>query len=205
MLRAMTAAQSAQAAVPLRNLLDARAPSREMEAFLDGLTPEARVQEVLRVTGSGVKRLYDAVADAPPLTLEELVPQGAKDTVIYQGRNSLPLFSRFQKRFSRVGGVVVGYNHQTMSVFTGPGYFIVKPPSGEGEHGKEILFDYTEPPPSEPAGWPRYSPNDRGLLARAVYANMHDYVRRVARGVVVGKAYQLGVDQKADFSLTLGE
>jgi hypothetical protein len=32
---------------------------------------------------------------------------------------------------------------------------------------------------------------------------MKDYVRRVARGVVVGKAYELDVDRHAYFSLTL--
>jgi hypothetical protein len=32
---------------------------------------------------------------------------------------------------------------------------------------------------------------------------MHDFVRRVARGVVVGKAYRHGKDQDAYFSLTL--
>ena len=204
----MTAASSTHqhGAASLRDLLEARASAKEIEAFLDALAPTARVEEVLRVTGVGDKRLYDAVADAPTLTLEELIPQGVKGTVIYQGRNSLPLFSRFQKRVARVSGgsVVVGYNHQTMAAFTGPGYFIVKPASGEGEHGKELLFDYTEAPPAQPDGWPRYSPNDRGL-SKAVYGNMKDYVRRVARGVVVGKAYKLGVDQKAYFSLSLGE
>jgi len=205
----MTAASSARqhGASSLQNFLEARAPAKEIEAFLDGLSPAARVEEVLRVTGAGVKRLYDAVADAPTLTLEELIPGSAPSgaTVIYEGRNSLPLFSRFQKRVARVSGsVVVGYNHQTMAVVTGPGYFIVKPASGEGPHGKELLFDYTEAPPATPEGWPRYSPNDRGL-AKAVYGNMKDYVRRVARGVVVGKAYKLGVDQKAYFSLSLGE
>jgi hypothetical protein len=118
------------------------------------------------------------------------------------------MFTRFQKRFSRVSGatgsVIVGYNHQTMSVVTGPGYFVVKPATGEGKHANEPYFDYTEAPPAEPAGWPPFKPNDRAL-SRLVYMNMKDYVRRVARGVIVGKAYKLGVDQKAYFSLTLPE
>ncbi len=58
------------------------------------------------------------------------------------------------------------------------------------------------PPPAEPAGWPAYKPNERGL-SRFVYGHMHDYVRRVARGVVVGKAYRHGKEQDAYFSLTL--
>jgi hypothetical protein len=200
----MTAASTLHASSSLRNLLDSRAPAKEIESFLDSLAPAARVQEVLSVTGKGVGRLYHAVADAPPLTLEEIVPQGAKGTIIYEGRNSLPLFSRFQKRFTRLqDGTIIGYNHQTMSPLTGPGYFVVKPATGEGELGKELYFDYTEPPPAVvPPGWPESKPNDRGF-SKAVYMNMKDYMRRVARGIIVGKAYKLGVDQKAYFSLSL--
>jgi hypothetical protein len=190
----------------LRRLLDSSAGAKGIASYLDGLPSGARIAEVLSVTGRGVKELYDAVRDADPMNVEELVPASTTGTLIYEGRNSLPMFSRFQKRFTRVGGVVVGYNHQTMSFATGPGYFVVKPASGQGEHGRELLFDYTEPPPAgTPAGWPGYVANDHGLVSRGVYMNMHDYVRRVARGIVVGKAYKLGVDQKAYFSLSLAE
>jgi hypothetical protein len=200
----MTVTSSTDAGtLSLVRLLDQKANAREIAAFLDDLGPDERLRQVLAITGSDVGRLYDAVADAPPLPLEEFVPLNTRGTLIYEGRNSLPLFSRFQKRFARLEtGQVVGYNHQTMSPFTGPGYFVVKPASGQGEHGKELLFDYTAAPPEVPAGWPAFRANDRGI-SRLVYMNMHDYCRRVARGVVVGKAYKLGVDQKAWFSLTL--
>jgi len=200
----MTAASSTHgSSTSLAGLLDARAPQTEIERYLDGLSPAARLDEVLGITGSGVGRLYDAVLGAPTVTVEEFIPANTQGTLIYEGRNSLAVFSRFQKRFHRMpGGVVVGYNHQSMSFLTGPGYFVVKAASGSGEHGKELLFDYTEAPPSEPEGWPRYTPNERGM-SRLVYAHMHDYVRRVCRGVVVGKAYKKGVDQKQYFSLTL--
>lgn len=204
----MTAASATPIARSLHDLLRGGASSTEIAAFLDALTPDARVAEMLSVTGSSIKRLYEAVADAPTVTLEEFVPQATKGTLIYEGRNSLPLFSRFQKRFMRVSSssgspVVIGYNHQSMKFVTGPGYFVVKAANGEGPHGSELLFDYTEAPPTEPEGWPAYTPNERGL-SKPVYGAMKDYVRRVARGVVVGKAYKLGVDQKAYFSLTLG-
>jgi hypothetical protein len=203
MLATMTATTStASAATSLRRLLSDRASAAEITRFLDGLSPSQRVEEVLSVTGGGVKRLYNAMAGAPPASLDELIPPDETGTLIYEGRNSLPMFSRFQKRFARVqGGVVVGYNHQSMSFVTGPGYFLVEPGDGKGEHGDELLFDYTRSPPAEPAGWPRYSPNDSGL-SRPVYGNLKDYVRRVARGVIVGKAYKLGVDQGAYFSLS---
>lgn len=202
----MTAATTAHAASSLSGLLDAKASAKEIESFLDGLSPSARLEQVLSVKGKGVARLYHAVEAAPPLTLEEIVPQGHKGTLIYEGRNSLPMFTRFQKRFTRTksGSAIIGYNHQTMSVVTGPGYFVVKPASGDGPHPTEPYFDYTEDAPEEPAGWPPFKPNDRAL-SRLVYMNMKDYIRRVARGVIVGKAYKLGGDQKAYFSLTLPE
>jgi hypothetical protein len=75
---------------------------------------------------------------------------------------------------------------------------------GEAPHPTEPYFDYTEAPPMSaiPEGWPAFKANDRGF-SKPVYANMKDYMRRVARGVMVGKAYKLGVDQKAYFTLTL--
>src|SRR5262249_26466470 len=99
-------------------------------------------------------------------------------------------------------GSVIGFNHGPTAVLTGPGYFAVRPPSGDGPRPKELYFDYTAPPPaSEPAGWPAFKPNDRGM-SRFVYMDMFDYMRRVARGVVVGKAYRRGVAQGAYFSLS---
>jgi hypothetical protein len=202
-MAAVTTAPSS--ASSLAHLLDAGASAKEIEQYLDGLSVRDRVAQVLRVTGSGVKRLYNAVASGTPASIDELIPPGAKGTVIYEGRNSLPLFSRFQKRLTRLeDGRVIGYNHQLMSFVTGPGYFWVRPATGEGEHAKELFFDYTEAPPLEPSGWPAYKPNDRGF-SKAVYGNMKDYMRRVATGVVVGKAYRGGVAENAFFSLSLPE
>jgi hypothetical protein len=197
-----TSATASASATTLGRLLQTGAGARDIEGHLDALAPAARLDQVLAVTGRGVKRLYDAVAGGAAPSLEELIPEGHEGVRIYEGRNSLAAFTRFQKRFVRMGGLVVGYNHQSMAFVTGPGYFVVHAPSGEGEHGKELDFDYTAPPPGEPAGWPPYKANERGL-SRFVYGHMHDYVRRVARGVVVGKAYRHGVEQDAYFSLTL--
>jgi hypothetical protein len=196
------AATPSPSTTSLGQLLDERASAADIERHLDALAPAARLEQVLAVTGRGVRRLYEAVEGGAVPTLDELVPAGTEGVVIFEGRNSLAAFSRFQKRFVRKGGLVLGYNHQTMSFVTGPGYFVVHPPSGAGEHGKELDFDYTTPPPAEPEGWPTYRPNERGL-SRFVYGHMHDFVRRVARGVVVGKAYRRGKEQDAYFSLTL--
>jgi hypothetical protein len=199
----MAEARATTGSTSLHRLLAERAPSKEIASYLDGLSGQARVEEVLSITGKGVGRLYDAVEDAPALSIEELVPANTKGTLIYEGRNSLPLFTRFQKRFTRMpDGLVIGYNHGPTAFLIGPGYFAVRAASGEGPRPKEIYFDYTAPPPpSEPAGWPPFKPNERGA-SRFVYMDMFDYMRRVARGVVVGKAYKNGVSQGAYFSLS---
>jgi hypothetical protein len=199
----MTAATTAPsiAGQSLTRLVADRASGKEIARFLEGLSPRERVEQVTAIGGRGVAYLYDAAKGAEPLQLEDMVPATESGTVIFEGKNSLPLFTRFQKRFARLGGEIVGYNHQTMAFATGPGYFGVRAASDTGEHAGELYFDYTATPPGRPDGWPEIKPNDRGL-SRAVYANMIDYCRRIGPGVLVGKAYKLGVEQKAWFTLT---
>ena len=121
--------------------------------------------------------------------------------MILEGRNSLPAFSRFQKRFARIGNVIVGYNHQITSFVTGPGYFIVRPPTPGEAKPDELFFDYTTDPPGIPTGWPAFKPSDEGM-GRLVWMNMKDFCRRVGPGVLVGKAYKRGVEMGAYFTLT---
>jgi hypothetical protein len=182
-------------------LIDAGAPRGEIAAYLDALPHAARLEQVLAVTGGRVGRLFDAVAGGEPLGPHDLVPPHVPDgaTVIHEGRNSLLAFSRFQKRFARgAGGVVVGFNHQTFTWFTGPGYLVV----GENDpaHPGHLVMDYTREPPFEPDGWPKFKPNASGF-SHLVYAHLKDYCRRVARDVLVGAAYKKGRDQRQYFSL----
>jgi hypothetical protein len=113
------------------------------------------------------------------------VPAG--QTVIFAGKNSLPAFTWFEKRFARQGGDLIGYNHQSISWLTGPGYFTVVPASNRPG---ELLIDYTKVPASGPAEWPAVKPNSAGL-SRFIYNNLHDYLRRVSRDVVIGEATRL--------------
>lgn len=185
-------------------MLEGEATWADITRHLDALTPEERLRQVLAVKGKWVKALYDRVAGAPPFELEEFVPTSTTGTtLIYEGRNSLLLFTRFQKRFLRTqSGVIVGYNHQSMMWFTGPGYFVFQGPDGQPPVPDQPYIDYITVPPEFPAGWPRYKPNHRGI-SKGVYGNMHDYMRRVATGVYVGKAYRKGQEVGAYFSLTL--
>ena len=205
MLRRMSTqvAASLIAHESLQSLVRRGASQRAIKAHLDGMAPYSRLQEMLGLGGSFVGKLYDAVAGAPSLRIDDLVAPSETGTVILEGKNSLPAFSRFQKRFARVGGKVVGYNHQTMSFATGPGYFVVQPKTPGETHPDEIFFDYTVDPPHTglPEGWPPFVPNSAGL-SRLVYMHMKDFCRHVAEGVLVGKAYKNGVAQDAYFTLT---
>lgn len=178
----------------LRRLVDSGAGSAEIADFLTGLSGRQRVAEAMSIGGKRQGRLYDALADAEPVTLDDIVPPDAPPsaTIFYEGRNSMPLFDRFQKRFQRsTDGSIIGYNHQLWSPLTGPGYFVVKPASPDADVPGEPYFDYTIAPDREPTGWPAYRRNEWGF-SLVVYAHMQDYMRRVADGTLVGKAYKRG-------------
>jgi hypothetical protein len=198
---AQTTSSSSSRSDSLRAMLDKGAKQADISSFLDGLSSSERLEQVLAVTGSGVGKLYEAVKGGPATTLAESFPASLTEgrTLILEGRNSLPTFSRFQKRFLRKGSEVIGYNHQTMSFVTGPGFFVAT--DADSTHPDELLFDYTLVPSFFPPDWPVYKPNDH-LFSKLVYANMKDYCRHVARGVLVGSAFRNGKPENAFFTLT---
>ncbi|MEQ9318157.1 MAG: hypothetical protein RIF41_03320 [Polyangiaceae bacterium] len=199
----MTAATTIDASTNLRDLLRQHAPRESIAAFLDGLTAQERVDEALSLRNKEVGQLYRAVVGGRQTTVEDFLPADVPEdtTVIFEGRNSLPAFSRFQKRFARMGGQVVGYNHQTMAFATGPGFFVVREGSLTADVANEAYFDYTTAPAAVPTGWPDFKPNDAGL-SNLVYRGMKDYMREVATNVYVGEAYKGGRSQKQFFILT---
>ena len=147
-------------------------------------------------------KLYEINEGAPPVTLDELVPpdMAALREVIWHGKNSLPVFTLFQKRFCRPRGdrssqELWGYNHQTMAWVTGPGYFVCHQVGTS-----PAAIDYRVVPPEAPPGWPDVKRNDQGL-SRLVYANMVDYLRRVSKHVLIGRAYKDGKEMPNWFLL----
>ena len=56
--------------------------------------------------------------------------------------------------------------------------------------------------PERPSVAPSGAPVNARGLSNLVYANMKDYCRRVARGVLVGAAYKNGKPENAWFTLT---
>jgi hypothetical protein len=174
-------------------LLTAERPDREAIAHhLDGLGASERAEAIRALAGPRLqRRLWDAVADALPVTLGDLVPVDSPplDQIVYEGKNSLPAFTLFQKRFCRPrrgGDELWGYNHASLAWLIGPGYFVVHDDGAQG-----AAIDYRLVPPEHPPSWPAVRPNDRGA-SRFVYGNMVDYLRRVARGVFIGSAYRGG-------------
>ncbi len=184
-------------------LVRAEPPDRAaIAALLDGLSPAERAAAITALAGPRLQsRLYAAVASASPVMLADLVPPDAPPLheVIFHGKNSLPAFTLFQKRFCRPprgGDALWGYNHQALAWLTGPGYFVVHQ---EGSRGSAI--DYRVVPPEHPPGWPEVKPNDRGL-SRFVYGGMVDYMRRVARDVFIGSAHRAGKETGNYFVLS---
>ncbi len=112
------------------------------------------------------------------------------EEVVHFGRNSMPLFSTFQKRFCRPGDEhapeLWGYNEQPMRLFTGPGYFVAR----EIEHD-EVLIDYTALPAGRAPSWPELSPN-HARLGRFIYDGTQDAMRGVSHHVSVGRAARAG-------------
>ncbi len=201
-----TATSAATSATSFEQLVRDGASAAELASHLDALSPDERVEQVIAVKGRRLAKLWELVAGAAPITIEDMVPPSETGTRIYEGRNSLPAFTRFQKRMTRLStGQVIGYNHQVAAPVTGPGYFVVQPPLASGDHQGELYFDYSEfdtaAPSEAPEGWPPFKPNEAGLSS-LVYAHMKDYCRRVARGVLIGMAFKNEVSQNAWFTLT---
>ena len=170
----------------------------DVAKFLDELSVEDRILAIRAIGAKEQRRLYDAVENFAPVRLVELVPSDVADlcAVRHFGKNSLPLFTEFEKRFSRAPdrdpaapGELLGFNFQTLSPITGPGYFMATEDTRRGE----VLIDYRRVPDRHPADWPAIRGNDRGL-ARLVYGFMVDTLRRVSEHVTIGSASRDGKD-----------
>jgi hypothetical protein len=169
-------------------------PHLELERFramLDTLGAWSRRNAARGLDKRSMATLFEASANADPLTLDDFVPPSDPLVeVIHSGRNSLPMFNRFEKRFCRPDGEdppaeLWGYNHQSMSVFTGPGYFVATVDKGE------IVVDYGREPPRKPASWPEIIGN-RARLGPLVWGGMVDRIRRVSTHVSIGRAWRRG-------------
>lgn len=163
-----------------------------LQRVLGDVGTPARVRAIRSWGPHELAILFEASQGQMPLTLEHFVPNGNDPgiEVIHHGHNSMPAFTRFQKRFARPQGatdVLVGYNEQPWRWFTGPGYFCARAHDVAGE----VALDYTMVPSGKADGWPGIVPNERGF-GRLVYANMIDIMRAISPHVSIGRAQRNG-------------
>ncbi len=174
-----------------------------LRTYLDGLDAATRLEATRQLRKKEQARLFEAVKGAKPITLDNFVPSGVgtMKEVIHDGRNTLPAFNYFQKRFVRPPAdsgktdELWGYNEGSTRWLVGPGYFLTHV-SGPGE----VVIDYYDTPPGKPEAWPSIKPNSSGL-SRLVYYRMHDYMRGVSEHVTIGRANRHGKDMDAWFVL----
>lgn len=179
---------------------------KELAALLDGASHDERVTFVRSTSRTDQRRLWLAAAGFLPLALADLVPAQRADgeTVRHFGKNTLPAFTHFEKRFCRPAGQdpqqparLFGFNFQALARLTGPGYYVAHADPAL----PEVLIDYRELPSAAPAGWPPLRRNEVGL-ARFVYGFMLDRLRRVSEHVTIGSAARNGRDLGSWFLLT---
>ena len=169
---------------------------------LDELDAAARLRFVLGLGARAQGQLYESAKGARKLRLEALVPPGLPSLteVVHDGKNSLPVFSRFAKVMCRPkddARELWGYNRtgKLIQRSVGPGYFVAY----EGP-GDEVLIDYTRLPDLKPDHWPEIASN-KARLSRFVYAGMIDALRSVSEHVTVGRAIRDGKVQDNWFVL----
>jgi len=177
----------------------------DISKFLDDLASADRITAIRGLGRADQRRLYDLVDGFAPVRLTEIVPAatGPLQQVRHYGKNTLPMFTEFEKRFARPSEAdpsnpseLIGYNHQTMAPITGPGYFVAV----EDPNRAEVLVDYRRVPDRTPEAWPEVQSNERGL-SRFVYGFMVDTLRRVSVHVTVGSAARKGKDLGSWFML----
>jgi hypothetical protein len=168
---------------------------------LDTMDEETRVSTVTALGRNQLSALFEAAAVNSPVRLSDMVPTDipAMTEVIHEGKNSLGVFTRFQKRFCRPPAEhpdqLWGYNEQAMRTLTGPGYFVFH----RVESG-ELAVDYRGLPPGKLPQWPTIIPNS-ARLSFFIYNGTVDILRHVSKHVTIGRAYRKGRPMNAWFAL----
>jgi len=178
----------------LKNLIETHLDLPRLSKDLDELGTPARVWAVRQWTRDDMAILWEATKGFRPVTLDDFVPPSVPPhvEVITHGKNSLPTFTHFQKRFSKPADpeskdMLIGYNHQANELFTGPGYYVAHPSTEPGE----VDIDYTMLPHERVETWPPIIPNSR-RLGRFVYYGMVDVMRGISSHVTIGRARKKG-------------
>jgi len=168
---------------------------------LDALPHAERVKQVREVSGGLQRKLFAAAEGFRRLDFTDYVPEATADRtfVRHYGKNSLPAFSNFEKRFARPSPgspVMWGFNHSPMMGLVGPGHFVLR--SGPGP--REMHVDYYSHPPERLDGAPPLKRNDKGI-STLVYGHMIDVLRGVSDHVSIGRAVKNGAETPNYFLL----
>ncbi|HQY62041.1 MAG: hypothetical protein IPF92_02350 [Myxococcales bacterium] len=171
-------------------LLEPKLDLARLTDVLDGMGHEGRLHTVRGWGKHRQAELFEAAKGYRPLTLSHFVPDDVPDLteVIHDGRNTLPLFNNFQKRFCRpeAGATELhGYNEGSTRVFTGPGYYVAT------ERDGELVIDYRKKATVKDPRWPEILPNSQ-KLGFLVYEGMVDYMRGLSNHVSIGRAEKGG-------------
>ena len=175
--------------------LPSGAESASLYQALDAADHESRVDWIRSLGKSEQRTLYE-MSTTESLSITDM--HGAPgEVVIHEGRNSLPVFTSFQKRVCLFEGRVQGYNEQALQWLTGPGHFLLR---ASEEVDGELWFDYHWSPDTVPELFPEPRENTAGF-SRFVYAHMIDILRRVSTHVTIGRAIRKGKATENYFAL----
>lgn len=180
-------------------LIDTATKPQRVADLLDGLSHDDRVAAVRSLGSKHLHRMWDLVDGFGELTLEYYIPKGTPPLTEarHYGKNSLPAFTIFEKRFYLLNETELGgANFQSISWLTGPGYYV----AAEDKSRRELVIDYRKLPDRKPEGWPEIKSNTSGI-STLVYGNMVDTTRRVSAHVSIGAAAKHGKDMGARFVL----
>lgn len=164
----------------------------ELEDRLNSMTHQERVNWIQDQNLIAQLRLWELAAGRG-VELNHLVPEDFPPglEVVHEGKNTLPVFSAFEKRFVRDtqnSSIIYGYNEGFTRSIIGPGYFVAE----YDEKRAEVGVNYYRVPPANtelPTGWPVVQTNEEGLQ-KFVFSTMVDYLRRLSDHVCIGRAYK---------------
>lgn len=180
----------------------------QLADLLDGLDHGARMDALATTSKAQQRRMWEVAAGAPPVTLDHLVPlsRGVRTEVIHHGRNTLPAFRSFQKRFARADDGserLFGYNEGSTRWLIGPGYFVAHTTAGNAEweaRGAVVVNYFKVPDAPVPDGWPPVKLNSSGLQI-VVYHQTRDFMRKVSEHVSIGMAFKVETSLNNWFTL----
>ena len=176
----------------LRDMVHEGTSLAEIGTYLDSLTHGRRLEEMYTINPKAQAKLYDMADGQAGKLIPDYIPQGKAPMteVIHWGHNSLPMHTKFQKRFAlapQTQGpqVCVGYNEQTLRFFSGPGYFTAKEAELDGK--LRVVIDYYDVPTIKCPAWPPIEPNS-ARLGRFIYFEMRDWMWKVSKHLSIGRA-----------------